>query len=237
MAKKIVVTYAGSKRSIAEKMEVEEYSEEIYKFLYSARYKKAFLLAEKAFKRFPQNRFATYLYAVHLGDSGEWVSEKKQEKNALLAARLLRNLLKRTSGIDPRWIRNWRNEYYWFSGQPKKQWLLGLAESKKSGRGHYSMGVGAVTLSLELFKKGRLTGAKSWARKAQSAWEAYFKYVPKYYNAYVWYAQSLGLQGDLEGMECALKKAAKLSKRPLSYREFVDARKAVLSALKKANSA
>ena len=227
--------FSGSSRGRLEFEEVRESIKLIRGFVNAAQYKKAFAHAEKLNTTFPDNRFARYRYAVSLGDCREWAPHTKVSINEARAAKILQSLLRRTSGIEEAWKNVWKNEYYWFSKQPKKQWNLGLSEVKKTGKGHYSMGVGAVSLSLNLYKKSKFRSAKAWARKAQLAWEDYFKYSPKYYNAHVWYAQSLGLQGDLKGMERALKMAAKLSKRPLSYREFVDARKDVLAALKKAN--
>lgn len=224
--------YQGSGASEAERAEVASVIVKISEMVYRAQYKKAFHLAASLRRDYPKNRFAIFEYAVTLGDCSEWASEKQAKKNAIIAASILKSLLKRTSGIDPRWVRVWRNEYYWFSKQPLKQYLLGSNKVKAGDpRGNYSAGVGAASLSCNLVAQGKLVRGAKWARKSVGAWENYFKVVPNYYNAYVWYARALGLSGDLPGMEKALKKAAKLSGRPLSYQEFVRARKQVMDAL------
>ena len=63
----------------------------------------------------------------------------------------------------------------------------------------------------------------AWAARATTAWEGYFKSVPDYYNAYVWYAKSLGIQGRYQEMDVAFRKASRLSGRSWDYQEFKDA--------------
>jgi len=215
-----------------EKLAVKVQSELIYDFVYAAQYKRAFELAKKLKAKFPDNRFAQYHYAVALGDCGEWATSKTAEKNSKIAALLLRDLLRRSSGIDSHWRRSWRNEYYWFSKQHFKQWKLGR-ELVRAGqpKARYSMGVGAVSLAFSLVSKGKTKQGLVWASKARKAWEEYFQFVPDYYNSYVWYAKSLGILGDAKGMERALSKAAKLAKRPLNYREFTEAKRAIKAAI------
>lgn len=232
MAKMKTINWKDAPRAAGERSEISELRKRRYAYLYKAQYKKMFDISLETITKFPKNRFAQYDYAVALGDSEEWATPSQYRKNERKAAALFKLLLKKTRGVDPRSVRGWRNEYYWFSKQPLKQFRLGLTEVKKGDAyGNYSMGVGAVSLSLLYYKKSKTGLALRWAETAARAWRNYFKISPDYYNAHVWYAKSLGLSGDLKGMERALKKAAKLSKRPLSYREFVGARKEVLAAL------
>lgn len=211
-----------------------EASNDISSLVRRAQYKKAYGLARELIKKYPENRFAQYRFAVLSGDSGEWARGKELKNNTSRAVKILKKLLLKTSGIDRRWVSSWRNEYYWFSSQPEKQYRLGKEDLlQRDMHGYYSMGVGAVSVALKKIEEKKYSQSIQWAQKAKSSWENYFKAVPDYYNAYVWYAKSLGLLGDLKGMEKALKKAGKLAKRPLSYREFVEARAEVLAARKK----
>jgi hypothetical protein len=200
-----------------------------------ARYKEAFLLAKKTLKRYPNNRFAIYRYAVTLGDSGSYVSSRQHAKNQAASAKLFRSLLKSVNGIDARWVIAFRNEYYWFSKQPYKQYRLGIDQVKTQGKSSlYSAGVGATSLSQKYYEQGKAKLGKLWAQKAIAAWKIFVTEIDDYYNAYVWYAKSLGLTGDLAGMEKYLRKAAKLANKPLSYKEFGTTRKDVEKALTRA---
>ncbi len=224
--------FVESTVSKLEREQVQKEVNQIRELLDKARYKQAFQIAKNLYKKFPENRYAQYRYAVSLGDCDEWAAPNKVILNQKTASRILKNLLRKTRGIDPRWRSYWRNEYYWFSKQPMKQWRLGLSDIRSGiSGGQYSMGVGAVSVSLQCFEKRKITQGKIWARKAQDSWEQYFRITPNYYNAYVWYAQALGLQGDVKGMETALKRAAKISKRSIRYSEFTEAKKKVMAAL------
>ncbi|MGZ3655162.1 MAG: hypothetical protein ACXVB9_08590 [Bdellovibrionota bacterium] len=222
----------GSFFSNAEKDAINEQAEKIQKFVFSAQYRKAFELAELLVKRFPRNRFAKYQYAVALGDCEEWATPEQHRKNSRRAARILRDLLKRSNGVDPVSRRRWRNEYYWFSKQPYKQWKLGVAEVKSGmPAGNYSKGVGAVSLSLLYLEAGQEKRGRDWASRSVLAWTAYLKYRNNYYNAHVWHAKALGLLGDIDGMERSLARAAKLSGRSPKYSEFQEVRKTVSKVL------
>src|SRR5688500_4999652 len=106
--------FKGSERA---KQEWEQMSESMRKIRINvrrARYLHAFKLAKKAIKQFPDNRFAQYRIAVSTGDCGEWASPGLQRANAKRAARMLKELLRRSSGIDRDVVQGWKNEYYWF---------------------------------------------------------------------------------------------------------------------------
>lgn len=221
-----------SKRAQFEYDQIQEDIKIAWAFVRKARYRKAYDHAKKTLARYPDNRFAVYKYAVALGDSREWTSAATHLKNQRKAAALLKKLLNRTRGIDPRWVKVIRNEYYWFSKQPYKQYRLGIDHVSKDGNGSfYSAGVGAVSIAILRHKAGKVAQANVWAQKAISAWQGYFEADANYYNSYVWYAKALGLSGDEKAMEAALKKAAKLAKRPLNYQEFRRARETVRECL------
>lgn len=234
MAKK-QFTYHGSKKSTTEWAEMLPYRDKIRSLVRAARYREAYRISNAAYKKYPKNRFAVYNYAVQLGDCSEWANAAERERNRRRAVKLLGRLMRQAKGINPLWVSSWSNEYFWFSKQPLKQYKLGLRIVAAGDKyGYYSMGVGAAMLALLNTPKRKFI-AQRWARKSISAWENYFKVVPDYYNAYVWYAKALGLSGDIEAMDRALKKASKLSGRPISYQEFAETRKEVLAALAEAN--
>lgn len=214
--------------------EIKRPYNQAYEFVEKARYKKAFELALDTYKKYPLNRFALFQYAALLGDNKEGISEAQHRRNHKTSARLLKGLLRRTSGLDPRHIKTFRNEYYWFSKQPYRQYRLGIEYAKKLGKKQlYSAGVGACMLSVNKYKKRQYSQGRQWAKKSILAWEEYFTASPKYYNSWAWYAQALGLTGDIEGMEKALKKAAKLANRSLYYEEFQEVRNDVAKLLGK----
>ncbi len=222
----------ASKQGELEYEEMRIHGTKCNEYVGRAQYRKAFLVAKDAIQKYPNNRFAMYKYAVMLGDSGEWASKAQQEKNRIKAAKLFRKLLRRTRGIGDRFTTAMKNEYFWFSKQPLKQYRLGEEYLPILGKSScYSMGVGAVSYAKKLYARNRPRQAKEWAKKAVKAWQQYFTVVPSYYNSHVWHAKALGLLGDIQGMEQALKKAAKLAKRPLSYREFVETREDVYKIL------
>jgi hypothetical protein len=225
--------YKGSDQSTKEFEQAEKLLEDTSRLVRAAQYRKAFQVAKDGLAKIPRNRFAQYNYAVLLGDSEEWASKAQHKINSRKAARILKSLLGRCRGVDSSWAGRWKNEYYWFSKQPRKQWKLGLERVRhRNYSGYYSAGVAAVTLSFGLYRSGRIRSARSWAERARLAWESYFRHQPDYYNAYVWYGQSLGLMGDLDGMERSLKRAAALSKRKITYGEFEKARKEVLEVFR-----
>jgi hypothetical protein len=227
--------FKGSKKAEEEWQSVRPLTRQVFLLVRQARYKKAYDLACEILKEHPKNRFAIYRYAVCLGDSEEWVGPAQHKRNSAKAAHLIRKILQSSRGIDPQILSGMRNEYYWFSKQPYKQYRLGMKGVRNGDPyANYSIGVGAVSCSLKAYLAGKPKVAMVWAKKAEQGWKNYFKVYPDYYNAYVWYAQSLGLQGNIKGMEHAMRKAAKLSGRPITYREFKSARRDVQRALDKA---
>lgn len=223
--------YKGSVSSKHEVQQAAELLKETKRLVGLARYRDAFLLAKSALKQHPDNRFVQFRYAVLLGDSEEMTSAKRHASNTKQAAALLKKLLRRASGIDPIWVSIWKNEYYWFSKQPLKQWKLGVRNVEAGNKsGYYSMGVGAVCLAVKHFEKNQSKLALKWAEKAELAWRKYIEHLPTYYNGYVWYAKSLGLQLKMIEMEESLREAAKLAQKPIDYKEFSDARTLVAEA-------
>ncbi len=197
-----------------------------------ARYGHAFRLSRRLLKKYPKDIHAKYHYAVLLSDNCYGISKALLKKRRLVTVKMLKELLK-VDIKDADLSRSIKNELYWFSEQPQKQWLLGADEVKSgSWPGYYSMGVGAAMRSYSYHLVGKKGAAVSWARKSEAAWKQYFKKQPSYYNAWAFYARCLGFQMRIKEMERALKKAAKLSRRSTGYPEFQLVRKQVREALR-----
>jgi len=185
-----------------------------------AKYREALKIIERLHKKYPKNAYVTFRYAVQYGDQIVSGFDKKATHYKRGAAKLLKPLLKRMKEIPFEERIALRNEYYWFSSQPKKQFLLGKSVVKSDPRGNYSLGVGAWCIARNYALSGKPVLAKRWANRSCIAWLEYFKYRPDYYNAWSWYARPLGYLGQNSEMKQALTKAMKLSGKPITFLEF-----------------
>ncbi len=191
-----------------------------------AQYKKAFVKTENFYKTDPKNPLKKMRFAILLGGQQEGLTESEIRKNKVKASKILKEIIMRDLQIIPEEFKNnLLNEFFWFSEQPKKQYELGI-KSVKAGnkKAYYSQGVGATMLAINLLKIGKNSESKRWAKIAGAAWKNYFKIRPDYYNAFCFYAISLGALGEFDGMEEAFKKAARLSGRHQTYSEFCEFR-------------
>jgi hypothetical protein len=196
-------------------------ADEMWKHVYRADYPKAFKVAKRNYLKHPKNAYSIFLYAVQLGDSVVSGFDPKAKQVKREATKLLKPLLSRLKEIPAGRRSALRNEYYWFSEQGLKQYRLGLGVSKRGvPTGYYSMGVGAWSVARKYALLGQRKPAEKWAEKSKQAWEAYFKYNRKYYNAWAWYARPLGLLGDQKAMMKALKVAMQLSGKSIQFLEF-----------------
>lgn len=204
----------------------------------SAQYKKAHLLAVKLSKKHPAEPYFAYCAAVMYGDDTKNRSKSEIAKRHRKSAELLKPWLRKLRRLEPNLRASLRNEYYWFSHQPFKQYQLGVERvAAGTKRAYYSQGVGAVELARKYFKAHRFKMGLRWSKRAERAWRNFFKEDSNWYNSYGWYAESVGFQGNLEEMEYALKKAAKISGIPLRGVEFEEVRNQVrkILALQKNN--
>jgi len=217
--------------------EVELELKRIWKLVTLARYEAAYQRAKKLYQKHPKNYRVLYRYAVCLGDRTGENRSKEARKNHQSAVKILKKLTYRIRAFEPSRRAAVLNEYYWFSHQPRKQYRLGLKETRnKNQNSFYSMGVGAWGM-VELYaRRNKLKLAIRWAQKSSDAWESYFKYQSRYYNAWVWYARAQGFLFGKAEMEKALKVAQRLSHRPKSYVEFREARREVLELRKLVNA-
>ncbi|MFC1522768.1 hypothetical protein ACFL6Y_10195 [Elusimicrobiota bacterium] len=201
------------------------YQEQARKFVWKAKYTKALRTVQDGLSRWSDSFLLRSAYASILGDYAEELPPTRHKTCKQKACKLLRHLLLRHRGVDPQLIYRTKNEYYYHSGQFKKQYLLGTRNA--SARGRYSQGVGAAQYARILAEQKRMRSAFFWAQRAIRSWERFFKTTPDYYNAYVHYALALGIVGQINDMNAALRKAGKLSHQPQAYREFKEVRDAI----------
>jgi hypothetical protein len=189
-----------------------------------ARYRDAFNYANRLYLAHRNHPEAQYLYAVMLGDNKEGLTARESERNRRAAVSLLKPLLKKLKTFDPLTRYRIRNEYYWFSRQPRKQYLLGSAGLQRGvRRALYSQGVGAAWYSLALAQTGQWARAEQWATKSVDAWRNFFK-SDRYYNAFVHLGLAHGVLGQISEMENSLRRGAREAGRPASYHEFEEIR-------------
>lgn len=195
---------------------------EYFSWVRKADYKKAFAVIKKYKKLYPTDFAVCRYYAAMLGDYAQTCRNLKQRRLHGQSIRLMRDLLRRTR-CEPnrRIVTTLRNEYYYQTGQFKKQYELGVSTVRAGDRrGYYSQGVGAAWHAYGLAKKRQISRARKWARRAVTACQRYAKINPKYYNPYLHRAVAEGVLGRSSNVERSLRKAARLSGRKPSYPEF-----------------
>jgi len=196
-----------------------------WKAIQVADYRKAIGILERVYRKYPKDNRVISFYASTLADYGYSLPPARQEALRKRACILLKGLLTRLRGANPRLAYSARNEYYYHSRQHDKQYRLGVEIVQKGNRhAYYSQGVGAAWHAYPHAKAGRWYLARLWARRAVLAWESLFKFHDKYYNSYVHYALALGILGRTKEMEAALARSARLSGKPKTYREFTEVR-------------
>jgi len=211
----------------------EEYIERRFKwykkcwfYIDQAEYKKATAHAKLGLTLFPDDTIVSFQYFSVMADYALLKETKEfrlMHKKAVLG---MKKLLKKTSGrgISQWYKRVMKNEYFYQTKQYKKQFYLGANDYKRNGKksAMYSAGVGAANYALEFAKKNNKKMAFLWARKSIDSWDVYFEVDKKYYNPYVHYALAWGILDEKKKMMDALKTSSKLSKKPMSYKEFAE---------------
>lgn len=200
----------------------------MWKAVTDADYKKAMDVITPLYRKYPRDFKVVKTYAMVLGDYAEGLAGAARTKLKRKSIAILRKVTGKLGNVRWEWNISTRNEYYYHSGQFRKQYELGL-ESAAGGHnwGYYGQGVGAANYAYEHAAAGRRGYAALWARRAINSWENFFKFKADYYNAYVHYALAFGVLGRLKEMEAALKKSAALSGKPRSYREFAEVREKI----------
>ncbi|KAF0124881.1 MAG: hypothetical protein FD189_2146 [Elusimicrobia bacterium] len=197
----------------------------IWKAVGDAEYGRAMSLLTPLYRKYPRDFKVTKTYAMVLGDYAESLGGARGKALKARSRAMLRGLLRKLGNVRWEWNISARNEYYYHTGQFRKQYFLGR-EAAAGGHnwGYYGQGVGAANYAYAHAGAGRRGLAGLWALRAVEAWEKFFKYKADYYNAYVHYALALGILGRAGEMEAALKKSARLSGKPVSCREFAEVR-------------
>lgn len=195
----------------------------------SGKFKQAYDLTLKLTKKFPDVIVFQYLEAVFSAEDTRHLTKYQARLKYSIAARKLKTLLPKLRNVDPKLRKSIRNEYYWFSKQPYKQYLLGIESNKNGQNGYYSMGVGASRLALEYGRRHKKKLCLKWAKISEKAWLHFFKTEPNWFNSYYFYAVALGLQGRTAEMNKALKIGSKISGIPVSDEMFQEALREVES--------
>lgn len=196
--------------------------QKVRKHIFNAQYDKAYKYLIKEYKNHPKSYYIPSMLATLNTEKAFYMSDKYKDKYFALAAKKLRVLLYAVNGATLALKARNINEYYWFSQQHKKQYLFGVKDVRKGDIwGLYSQGVGASNYAYKLFTENKIGLGLKWANKAELIWKEYFKKCTRdYYDPWCWYALALGLQGNSKGMELALKKASKLSKKNFKTHPF-----------------
>lgn len=209
--------------------QILKYRKTISQLSNSGKFKQAYDLSLKLTKQYPEVIMFQYLEAVFTAEDTRHFSKSETEKKYSLAAKKLKVLLTKLRNVDASLRKSIRNEYYWFSQQPYKQYLLGVECNKNGQNGYYSIGVGASKMALKYGRQKRKKLCFKWAKISEKAWIHFFKSNPNWFNAYYFYAVVLGLQGRNIEMNGALKKGSKISGIPLDNIMFQEAIREVKS--------
>lgn len=194
---------------------------EIYRLSNGGQYTRAYLLARACKRKFPGHIHFEYAALVMYGDDESGRSKAEVKRRHHFAAKGLKKLFPKLKGVPLRFQASVRNEYYWFSHQPLKQYQLGKQMVRRGlPRAVYSQGVGAVELAKKYLREGDRGNSLKWARIAEKAWLGFFAVDDKWHNSYCWYGMSLGLQGRYSDFETALRRSARISKQSPRAAEF-----------------
>lgn len=197
----------------------------------SGRYAEAYRLAVKLKKKYPRELTFAYFEAVMTAEDDVNYTPAQVNKRFKLAAKKFRALLYRVRSMTDAQKKGIRNEYYWFSRQPLKQYRMGVAGVAKGDKSYYyCQGVGASQLARRYALAGKEALCLKWAKKSEKAWLGYFKVVPNWYNSYLYYATSLGLQGKTAEMNAALETGAKIAGKGKNWKTVRHYRKDILQA-------
>lgn len=186
-------------------------------------YKAALKIAKEGLKKFPREFVCRYQYAKLLGDWADELPPSMRKKKKKEAVSILRPLLRRLGGIPLKQRFGICVNFYYQSGR----WLPMYRFGRRFGRqdrqlGYYAQGLAAGLEAYERHEKRK--DPRPWAMRSVKAWERYDLAKEKYYFAHYSFAKSLALAGHKKTALAALKKAARLGKRPLSDWEFADVR-------------
>lgn len=201
----------------------EQFKKTLASFVDRGDYKGALPYAERALKDYPDDFYVRFSYAKILGDWADELPGAQKAKLKKKSIAILRPLV-RSAKSQPVEVRFRTNlNLYYQSEDWKGMYQFGRRFARTDrNQALYAEGLGATLLAFELDEGGNSKKAKTWAKKAIAAWEKYDLKKDRYYFPTYNYAKALALAGQsLDAMK-ALKRAAKLGKRPVTDWEFTD---------------
>lgn len=212
----------------------EKYFTRLRQLSNEGRYRECRAYIKKLLRSYPGDFRLLYADAVFHSEQTIGYSQRALDRRYRETAARLRKLLPRVP-LEMEILRNSiRNEYYWFSKQPRKQYLLGLELVRKGWkRSHYSAGVGASQMAIQKMREGRRSSAIRWAKISEEHWLKFFEEDSRWYNSYLFYATALGVQGRTLEMERALRRGARIAKKSAKDPIFNKVRSDLRNALKK----
>lgn len=213
--------------------EIEAFRKKIRGLSNRGRFKQAYSLSKIYAKKYPNVLLFAYMEAVYLAEDTSGLSKTKVDQLYSRAARKLKKLFPRIRTASPRLRRALRNEYYWFSKQPYKQYRLGLEYGRD---GYYSVGVGAAQLARQHGNHGRQKLCRKWAKISEKAWLNFFSKIDdKWFNSYMFYAMALAYQGKVIEMEKAIARGARIAGKTKNWLPMRELRADIYKTLRKIN--
>ena len=210
--------------------EMSKIRDRIGKLSNSTKFDEARELCQQMAKTYSNNTEFLYMEAVFSAEDDVGFTPTQIAKRHANAAAKIKSLFPRIRSLEPRIRGKMRNEYYWFSHQPQKQYELGVEMVNKGfERFYYSQGVGAVEVAKLFAEQNKRAAALRWAKKSEVAWKKFLKMHPEWFNAYFFYAQALGYQQRFTEMDQALAYAAKNAGKPKSWIACKEMRKQILA--------
>lgn len=131
------------------------------KLVNAARFDEVYKMAKEHLKRHPDSLLFAYNEAAFAAEQVVGFNPAQLKVRHAGTARKLKLLLRCLHRVHPHLRSSVRNEYYWFSKQPYKQYLLGKEIAAKGRQGsYYSQGIRASQVAKSHALKGnkRLMG-------------------------------------------------------------------------------
>jgi hypothetical protein len=208
--------------------EIDGYQVKFRALSNNAKYAEAYRLAKRLMQKHPDVLLFAYYEALMPAEETTGLSQLEINRRYKLASFKLSKLLRRLRGAELRQRASIRNEYYWFSRQPYKQYLLGREMVKRGlKKFYYSQGVGAIEMAKHFALKNNKKQFVTWAKRSEKAWLKFFKEDSKWYNSYFFYAMTLGYQGRQAEMDKALTKAAKIAGKSIRWKAIKELRREI----------
>lgn len=186
----------------------------------SLNFSRACALIQRAQKFQSQNLELQAAMARNLGRKNFDFLSKSLSDDQINSINILNELLIRMKLLSLGTRLQVRHDYYFFSKQYKKLFILGKSESRKNNEKAYlSQAIGATLYGRELSETSKFKIARQWLCTAQLAWDKYFQLFPNDKDPlnHFLFSLCLGLVGEHEAHLLALKKCSELSGKREDY--------------------